>query len=139
MAMPKGTRWSQRSKKQIIEMLRKHNGLVSMAAEELGMNRSSLQRRIRNNPDLQAALNECREELLDTTESQLIKAVKDGKEWAISLVLKTLGRARGYGDAQEVTVTAMTMYAEVDLSSLSMEELQQLHEITRKVSNPDRS
>ncbi|MEO8270303.1 MAG: hypothetical protein ABI557_11330, partial [Aureliella sp.] len=36
-------------------------------------------------------------ELLDAAESQLFKAVRAGKPWAIRFVLSRLGRSRGYG------------------------------------------
>ncbi len=52
--------------------------------------------RIRGNVDLEAASAEGRAEILDSGESQLIKAVRAGKPWVFRFVLSRLGRQRGY-------------------------------------------
>ena len=77
-------------------------GVVSHTAERLGLNRTTLSDRIANNPDLVAARDEARQVVLDAAESELFKAVRAGKPWAIRFVLGRLGRGRGYGAKLEV-------------------------------------
>ena len=52
-----------------------------------------------------AGYQECRGELVDYGELALRRAVVDGEPWAVGLVLKTLGRDRGYVERTENMVT----------------------------------
>ena len=54
-------------------------------------------------PAVQAAKVDARGELVDVAEAKRWQAVHRGDAWAIAMVLKTLGRSRGYVERQEVT------------------------------------
>ena len=44
-----------------------------------------------------------REELVDIAEIRLRVAINNGEPWAIALVLKTMGKNRGYTERHEIT------------------------------------
>jgi hypothetical protein len=88
----------QYSLKRVIAALRTHHGLLSLAAEALGCSRSTLYNYIDRYPEVAAVVEEEREHLVDMAEDALYYHLQEKAPWAVSLVLKTLGRARGYGD-----------------------------------------
>jgi len=47
--------------------------------------------------------------LLDATEEKLVAAIDNGEPWAIALVLKTLGKERGYVERQETVNKSETL------------------------------
>ncbi len=91
------------SLKEIKDMLEACHGAVYISAEKLDMSPSALYTRIRKSPDLRAVCDLFRGRLIDAAELKLEQAVKEGESWAISFVLRTLGRDRGYQDKLEVT------------------------------------
>lgn len=92
----KKTSWRRYSTKEIIDALQSTNGLVSLAARRLNCSPEIIYRRMRKDPSVADAVRSAREELVDLAEMQLRSAVLSGKPWAVTLVLKTLGRHRGY-------------------------------------------
>ena len=90
--------------KQCKEALIKADGIVSQAARNLGITRNALNQRIMKYPALKAACAEAREYLIDKGESALVTAVENNEAWAISLLLKTLGKNRGYVEKTEFGV-----------------------------------
>ena len=90
--------------KQVQKALIDSCGIVSQAAKNLGIERSGLTKRIKNHKILQQTLEEAREVFLDKGESALKTAVENGEHWAVSLLLKTLGKHRGYVEKQELGV-----------------------------------
>jgi len=91
------------STEQIIEALRATNGLVSLAARQLGCVPGTIYNRAKNTKSVQQAIDDCRDELIDHAELALRSAVLDKEPWAVGLVLKTLGKNRGYVERQEIT------------------------------------
>ncbi len=90
------------TKAAVMEALRKTHGLVSPAAELLGVDRAAFYRAIKRH-GLEEYLRELREEVIgDIAELKLFEAIQAGRPWAVSLYLKTLGRHRGYVERQEV-------------------------------------
>jgi len=87
---------------EIIASLRRCRGLYYLCAEHLGVTKSKLANRIVNDPELDAIAKDERGKMLDKAERKLMEAVEDGQQWAIQLMLKTLGRDRGYVERQEV-------------------------------------
>ncbi len=87
---------------RIIECLRETNGLVSLAAKRVPCSQTTIYQRAKDVQAVRRAIEECRAELVDYGELALRKAVIDGEPWAVGLVLKTLGRDRGYVERQEV-------------------------------------
>ncbi len=82
---------------EIEKALLSASGVLAHAATALGMSRQGLWKRIKGNAALEETRDTARAELLDAAESQLFKAVRAGKPWAIRFVLTRLGRERGYG------------------------------------------
>lgn len=88
---------------QVIDAIRRNNGLLAAAARDLGIDRVTVYRYVKRYPTIAQALEDARETNLDFAEGQLMKAVKAGNVTAIMFLLKTVGRSRGYVDRQEVT------------------------------------
>jgi hypothetical protein len=97
------TKRSQPTDAQIITALQASAGIMTAAARALGMERSSLWRRVSKSAKLTAGLQEARESVLDLAESSLLKGLQRGDPWATCFYLKCLGKHRGYVERQEVT------------------------------------
>ena len=91
--------------KRIIECLRETNGLVSLAAKRVPCSISTINTRRKRVQAVEQVIQECRGELVDYGELALRRAVVEGEPWAVGLVLKTLGRDRGYVERTENMVT----------------------------------
>jgi hypothetical protein len=83
---------------KVIEALRRHHGLLVLTADELGCSRQTLYNYAERYPVVAAVLAEERERFVDLAEQGLYHHLEEKSPWAIALVLKTLGRERGYGD-----------------------------------------
>jgi sRNA-binding carbon storage regulator CsrA len=79
-------------------------GILSQAARNVGLSRTQVYKRISNNKSLQVALKESRERFIDKGESALVTAVDNLEGWAVSLLLRTLGRHRGYVEKSELDI-----------------------------------
>ncbi len=90
---------------RIIACLRETNGLVSLAAKRVPCSISTINARRKKVQAVEQVIQECRSELVDYGELALRKAVVNGEPWAVGLVLKTLGRSRGYVERVEQEVT----------------------------------
>ena len=90
---------------QVKDAIRKSAGNVTAAAGGLGIGRTALHRRIARSPELQLALQEEREALVDMAESALRAEVLDRNMTAVIWTLKASPEAkrRGWGERQEVT------------------------------------
>lgn len=88
--------------KDVEYALRKCKGNLTQAAILLGTKRPALKRLIDNNPHLLRVLQDIREQVLDLAESQLFEQAESGYFPAISMVLKTLGKERGYTERATV-------------------------------------
>lgn len=78
------------------------NGLIRVAAAMLAISPQALRARIKRNAELQNVLSEAREQIVDKAEESLWDCIKNRDPWAVALVLKTLGKSRGYVERQEV-------------------------------------
>jgi hypothetical protein len=105
----------------IIEALRSSGGVVSVAAQLLGVAPSTIRMRTSKDPVLKAAWLEVRDEALDLAEAKLLQAIRDGDMRATMFFLKTQGRSRGYGHKVEASVTVRDHGP--DVSGLSDEKL----------------
>jgi len=81
---------------EIIDALKATNGLVSLAAKRLGCTAQTIYNRAKRVKAVQEAIDEARAEIVDLAELGLRAAVVDREPWALALVVKTLGRDRGY-------------------------------------------
>ena len=91
------------STKSIIEALSSLNGMVYLAARKLGCTPQTIYNRMKSSVAIREACDNARGELIDISEQKLRNAVINGEPWAVAMVLKTLGKSRGYVERQEVT------------------------------------
>ncbi len=89
-------------KQLIIDAILRNRGLVEAAATDLGCTHECLRVRAKQDPDIAQAIADARERLVDFAETKMFDALERGDSWAIAMVLKTLGKGRGYVERQEV-------------------------------------
>jgi hypothetical protein len=80
-------------------------GNISRSAERLAVTRWALQKFLKRHPRAHDAFTQWRQRLVDEAESALWECVAERQPWAVALVLKTLGKFRGYIEAQHLTPT----------------------------------
>jgi alanine-alpha-ketoisovalerate/valine-pyruvate aminotransferase len=88
---------------QIVEAVKSVNGMIYLAARKLGCTPQAIYKRMAKSSIIREAVDDSRGELVDISEQKLRAAVINGEPWAIAMVLKTLGKSRGYVERQEVT------------------------------------
>ena len=86
---------------EIAEALRPSGGIISHAADSLGVHRSTISRRVAESEKLNAVLEEAKETALDIAEDKLMELVKNGNLGAICFFLKCQGKHRGYVERQK--------------------------------------
>lgn len=74
-------------------------GLISEIARRAELPRARVIDALKAFRDLQEAWSDEREQVLDLAEQKLFQAVEEGHKWAITLMLTTAGRTRGYAPA----------------------------------------
>jgi len=114
-----------RRKKQALESLSKHMGIVSHACKEVGMNRRTFYYWKNDDPAFKSAIEEVEDESLDEIESVAQKMIIEEHNAALTIFyLKTKGRKRGYVEKQEVEISCG------DLKSLrdTMNDVAKSHE-----------
>lgn len=89
--------------KQIIDALNACNGLVYLAAAQLGCTSATICNYENRYPKIRALVNEKRGRRVDVAEASLDQAVLKGEAWAVQFLLRTQARDRGYGDSMEHT------------------------------------
>ena len=87
----------------IIAALESVNGMIYLAARKLGCAPNTIYNRMAKSDAIRAAVEDSRGELIDISEQKLRQAVLNGEPWAVALVLKTLGKKRGYVERTELT------------------------------------
>lgn len=78
--------------------LRECDGNITVAARFLGISRRLLAYYVNERPALNRLVEDIRAENLDIVEYQLMSQAKEGVLPAVIMVLKTLGRERGYSE-----------------------------------------
>lgn len=91
------------TKEQIADALEKKAGNVTQAAKALKVTRQALHWHIKDDEELQAIVIDARESLVDMAESEARKQIMEGNTAIIIFTLKTLGKARGYVERQEIS------------------------------------
>jgi hypothetical protein len=90
------------TKESLLKAIKQNRGIVTNICKSLDMARQSFYERLDNDIELQEALEDAREEVLDLGESKLIELVQEGNAQAVFFMLKTIGKNRGYIEKQEV-------------------------------------
>lgn len=88
---------------QVAEALRASKGMVYVAARTLGCSANTIYNYIERYKAVKEVMKQERGVMVDTAELALWTALQNKEAWAISLVLKTLGKDRGYIERQEHT------------------------------------
>lgn len=88
---------------QIIAALKRTMGKVYLAADQINCHPKTIYRRAKQSRAVRDGIVLARERAIDTAECALQKAVLGGEAWAVCFTLKTLGKARGYIERQELT------------------------------------
>lgn len=91
---------------EIERAIRKSRGMLYLAAKTLGVTYQTLIYRVKTTPSLERLAIDERGNMIDIAETKLMDAVYDGQKWAIEMILRTLGRERGYVERQETSSVA---------------------------------
>jgi len=107
------------NKKEILEALEEHKGIVSSACASIGLARSTYYDWLKSDEVFKAAVDEIQEVAIDFVESKLMQKIngvftsgKDGEVYdnppsdtAIIFYLKTKGKKRGYIEKSELDIS----------------------------------
>lgn len=88
---------------RVIAALELTAGIKAVAAQNLGVHRSTLHKFIKDNPEIQPAIDEIDEAMKDLVEGKMLTAIKNDDPQMIRFFLERRARDRGYGQKQEVT------------------------------------
>lgn len=119
------------SNEEIIELIRKNAGLMTPTAKAIGVSRSTLWKWIKDDEQLQEAVMDAKEAMIDFAESQLFQSLKEGNVAAIFFYLKTQAKSRGYIERSEVdmrTDPTITWVEEKTYGTDSIEEAEVIDE-----------
>ena len=89
-------------KKAMIEALEKSLGIVTTAAKQVGIDRSTHYKWMESDPEYKKAVDGIADIALDFAESKLHKSIESGSDTATIFYLKTKGKKRGYVERQEI-------------------------------------
>lgn len=107
--------------KEYVDAIREANGLVTVAARRLGVDRSAIYKARDRHATVKQALEDARERTTDLAEGKLFQQINEGNMTAIIFYLKTQAKHRGYVERQERHTVA-----KVDVGSLSDDQLEAL-------------
>jgi len=89
-------------KKAMLEALEKSLGVVTTACKQVGIDRGTHYRWLKEDTEYADQVKAIENVTLDFAESQLHKQILDGNTTATIFLLKTKGKSRGYIERQEV-------------------------------------
>ena len=95
-------------KNAFIDILRANGGNIKQSCIKANMGRSTYYGWIDDDKEFENEVRDVNEELLDFTESQLMKHITKGNLTAIIFYLKTKGQSRGYIEKQYINQKQMT-------------------------------
>lgn len=138
MSMEVGSGFAHKSMEDYKKAIILNNGILSKVGRALGISRGSVCSKIKNHPELQTLVDDMRDGLIDEAVDCLLNQIKDNQSVpASTFVLKTVGRARGWGENQSITINKGRDENEYDLSRLTDKERILLDELTEKIYQPD--
>ena len=109
-------------------------GTIRRAAVKLGLTYAQLMEYLSQRPELHSAAANFHEELLDNAESILRDEIARKKPWAIRFILKTLGRARGYGE-RPLSAADYGPAGRLDPNRLNDKQLARLERLTELMNH----
>lgn len=93
----------QHTTDELIRVINKSNGFLTVAANSLGITYQAIWNRQKRDKKLKRAIKAMREKHLDISEKKLLENIKKGKEHSIFFHLRCLGKDRGYVERREIT------------------------------------
>jgi hypothetical protein len=96
-------KWQRLTEAQIADALEKSAGIMSVAAERLGVDRSTICRRAQKSQRLRNVIDAATERTMDVAEAALLRAIQKGEAWAVCFFLKCKAKQRGYSERTEIT------------------------------------
>lgn len=118
----------QHNKKALIEALEKTLGVVTLACKQVGIDRTTFYRYVKEDEEFAAAVRDVDEVVLDFAESQLHKQIRENNTAATIFYLKTKGKKRGYIETQELKQDITTRTSDLTEEELN-EEIKRLERI----------
>lgn len=94
-----------RTKRDLLEALRKSLGNVTNACQAVGVDRTVFYRYLKEDEEFSASVNEVNDVALDFVESKLMQQINQGNTACIIFYLKTQGKKRGYIERSEIDHT----------------------------------
>lgn len=111
----------------MITALENHLGIVTRAAKDAGIARSTHYEWMESDPEYKKAVDALEDVALDFAEEQLFKQMKDGTPASTIFYLKYRARKRGYVDRKEITgADGEPLIKHVDPSKLSTEAIREI-------------
>lgn len=93
------------STEEIIAALKQTKGMVYLAAELVGCDADTIYYRAKHEQPIANAIKSQRGKVVDTSEQKLFTAMEANEPWAIQMILKMLGKDRGYVEKMELDST----------------------------------
>ncbi len=113
-------------KKAMYDALVKQLGVVTAAAKQVGIGRTTHYKWLREDENYRAWVEEIPDITLDFVENALFRQIQEGNTTSIIFFLKTKGRERGYVEKQEIAVSG-----QMD-NTLTVESFRQAWEEAKK-------
>lgn len=104
----------------VIGAIANFNGNIWALAKQFKTPRTTFLAYVERHPRVREALVEAEEDRIDIAEASLMRSVQNGEAWAVSLLLKTKGKRRGYIERSD------SLNINIDLTKLSVEQLERL-------------
>ena len=92
---------NQYTAKQFIDNIPGTGGIITSIARKVGCKWHTAKKYIEGYPTINRAYQDECEIILDLAESELIKTIKRGEQWAVKYLLSTKGKGRGYTEKSE--------------------------------------
>jgi hypothetical protein len=92
------------TKEQVIDAIKRSRGFISQAAKILKCTNATVYHYKERYIEVEDAIKNERESLLDFAESKLLENINNNDNAAIIFFLKTQGKHRGYSEKEQITI-----------------------------------
>ena len=106
-------RHEQYMHQQVIMAIRATHGMLTLAAERLGCDPSTIHRYATRHASVRQAIAAQRERMTDLAELKLYQAITNGEPWAIRYYLSCQARSRGYAERFHIRLDIQQVAARV--------------------------
>jgi hypothetical protein len=110
-------------KKEVLESLEQHHGIVTTACASIGCPRSTYYNWLSSDAEFKLAVEDIQETAIDFVESKLMELITFRDTTAVIFFLKTRGKKRGYVERMEVDdVTPIRLLTNNPLNDTTADE-----------------